>query len=148
MLGVVPDINVLVSALINRRSPPGRIRAAWRRSELIFITSIPIITKASEVLYRPSVFEILSAASSKARAEAQINHLLHTLRHRARITPHQLDLRIIPEDPEEGHADFILSGDKHLTELGTYRGIPILPPDSAIIGRVLLLVRSDQFPHL
>ena len=49
---VVPDINVLVSALINRSSPPGRIIAAWRRREIVFVTSRPIIDKVDEVLHR------------------------------------------------------------------------------------------------
>ena len=137
MPAVVPDINVLVSALINRRSPPGRIRAAWSRSELTFITSLPIITKIDEVLHRPLVLEVLVARSSEARAEAQIQSFLYVLRHRTRLTPHKLTLRVIPEDPEddniliaavEGKADCIISGDKHLSNRKTYRGIPILTP--------------------
>lgn len=137
MPAVVPDINVLVSALINRHSPPGRIRAAWRRGKLTFITSLPIIAKIDEVLHRPSVLEVLVAASSAPRAEAQIHSFLHVLRHRTRLTPHRLNLQVIPEDPEddniliaaiEGKADCIISGDKHLSSRKTHRGIPILSP--------------------
>ena len=137
MLAVVPDINVLVSALINRHSPPRRIRAAWSRGELTFITSLSIITKIDEVLHRPSVLEVLVAASSVARAEAQIRSFLHVLRHRSRLTPHKLNLQVILEDPEddsiliaavEGKADCIISGDKHLSNRKAYRGISILSP--------------------
>lgn len=137
MPAVVPDINVLVSALINRHSPPGRIRAAWHRGELTFITSLPIIAKIDEVLHRPSVLEVLVAASSAPRAEAQIRSFLHVLRHRTRLTPHKLHLQVIPEDPEddniliaaiEGKVDCIISGDKHLSNLKVHRGIPILSP--------------------
>lgn len=144
---VVPDINVLVSALINRHSPPGRIRAAWSRGELTFITSLPIITKIDEVLHRPSVLEALVATSSIARAEAQIRSFLYVLRHRARLTPHKLNLQVILEDPEddsiliaavEGKADCIISGDKHLNSRGTYRGISILSPADFIIQHKIL----------
>lgn len=55
MLVAVPDINVLVSSLTNRSSPPGRIRAAWRRDEIMFVTSEAIITKLDEVLRRPAL---------------------------------------------------------------------------------------------
>lgn len=142
MLAVVPDINVLVSALLNRRSPPGRIRAAWSRRELTFITSLPIITKIDEVLHRPLVLEVLVARSSEARAEAQIRSFLYVIRHRTRLTPHKLNLQVIREDPEddsiliaavEGKADCIISGDKHLSDRKTYRGISILTPADFVI---------------
>lgn len=56
MLRIVPDVNVLVSGLINRRGPAGRVRVAWRREKLIFITSRIIIAKTDEVLHRPHIF--------------------------------------------------------------------------------------------
>ena len=68
---VVPDINVLVSALINRSSPPGRIIATWRRREIVFVTSQTIIDKVDEVLHRP-IF------ASYGITDAQIARLRHT----------------------------------------------------------------------
>jgi len=127
---VVPDINVLVSALINRSSPPGRIIAAWRRREIVFVTSQTIIDKVDEVLHRP-IF------ASYGITDAQIARLRKALHKYAVRTPHTLNLQVIKEDPEddtiliaavEGHADCIISGDKHLKDLGQYQGIPILTP--------------------
>ena len=134
LLAVVPDINVLVSSLINRHGPPGRIRAAWRRRKLVFIVSQIMIDKADEVLHRPHVF---NAFLSPARAERRIQGLLRTLRQRTRLAPHALNLQVIKDDPEdnailiaavEGKADCIISGDRHLKALKTYEGIPILSP--------------------
>lgn len=51
------------------------------------------------------------------------------------LTPGEIHLSIIRDDPSddrylecavEGEADVIVSGDHHLRDLGSYRGIPIL----------------------
>ena len=57
MLCVVPDVNVLVSSIITPSGTPGRIYAAWRRRELVFITSPAIIDKTVEVLRRPHIID-------------------------------------------------------------------------------------------
>ncbi|NCO65593.1 MAG: putative toxin-antitoxin system toxin component, PIN family [Candidatus Aquicultor secundus] len=52
-------------------------------------------------------------------------------------TPGELKIDVITEDPSdnmflvcavEGKADFIISGDNHLLDVGTYQGIQILTP--------------------
>ena len=134
MLRVVPDINVLVSSLIKQRGPIQRIQAAWEKDTLLFITSAPIIAKTDEVLHRD---KIISLFPTPQLAEERIQRFLTTLRRRAVRVSHQLDLQIVAKDPEddtiiiaavEGHADCIISGDKHLKDLGEYEGIPILTP--------------------
>ena len=134
MLSVVPDINVLVSALLNQHGYPGRIQAAWERGELLFVMSEPILKKTDEVLHRAF---ITSAFSSPEIAEDRIRRMLALLRKRSRKTPHALDLKVVEKDPEddkfiiaaiEGNADCIISGDAHLKDLGEYKGIPILTP--------------------
>ena len=131
MLKAVLDINVLVSSLINKQNPPGRIRAAWRRGELLVVTSGVIIDKADEVLHRPHIIDVFPID------ETDIRDLLNGLREHAILTPHTLNLRVIEQDPEddsiiiaavEGKADCIVSGDRHLTNLGAYEHIPILSP--------------------
>lgn len=129
---IVPDINVLVSGLINERGPAGRIQAAWRRDELSVVTSQVIITKTDEVLHRPHIFDLFP----RAQAEARIQGLLKLLRNQTIRTPYALDLRVVEDDPEddtiiiaavEGKADCIVSGDRHLKSIGSYGGIAILP---------------------
>jgi len=53
------------------------------------------------------------------------------------MTPGILNVSAIVDDPSdniylacavEGHANFIVSGDHHLTDLKTYLGIPIVNP--------------------
>ena len=131
MLCVVPDVNVLVSSLITPSGTPSRIYAAWRRRELVFITSPAIIDKTVEVLRRPHIIDEFPID------EADIQALQSLLRRRTVSTPGALDLQVIKEDAEdntilaaavEGRADCIISGDRHLKNLGEYQGIPILSP--------------------
>lgn len=131
----VLDVNVLVSSLINPRGTSGQIQGAWRRKEITVITSAPIIAKTEEVLRRTHILKLFPPV----RAESRIQGLLKLLHDQAIQTPYTLDLRVIENDPEddtiiiaavEGKADCIVSGDRHLTSLGSYENIPILtPPD-------------------
>lgn len=131
MLAVVPDVNVLVSALITPTGPAGRIMDAWRRDEITFVTSQPIIVKVDEVLHRPHLLDTYPID------ETDLQQLQLLLQEEAVVTPHILDLHVVEQDPEddniliaavEGRADCIISGDKHLKKLGTYQDIPILSP--------------------
>ena len=131
MLRVVPDVNVIVSAVITPFGYPGRIYTAWKRRGLFFIASQPIITKTIEVLRRPHIVDTFPIDDSDIR---EIQSLLEK---RTILTPHILDLKVIEKDPEddniiiaavEGRADCIISGDAHLRDLGEYEGIPILTP--------------------
>ena len=135
MLRVVPDVNIIISALLNPAGPPGRIYDSWVRGELIFVTSLPIIDKAVEVLRRDHISAALNMA------EADIRTLQATLLTRSLLTPHQLILDVVKDDPEdntiivaaiEGDADCIISGDRHLTNLDRYQDIPICTPTEFI----------------
>ena len=53
------------------------------------------------------------------------------------LTPGRIELSVIREDPDddrylecavEGQAEYIVSGDRHLLALGSYRHISIVPP--------------------
>ena len=143
-LVAVPDVNVLVSSLISRRdtpSPPARILSAWRREEIILTLSLPMIDKVDEVLRRPALFPFLSAHFSPEGVGKQVQEFLLSLRRQARITPGALDIQAIEADPEddtiitaavEGKADCIISGDRHLKDLGAYQNIPILSPSEFV----------------
>lgn len=137
---VVLDINVLISALISRRedfAPPARILSAWKRDELVIALSEPMIDKIDDVLHRPVLFRFLSARFSPDGVGEQIQDFLRSLRRQARVTLGVLDIKIIEADPEddtviiaavESQAECIVSGDRHLKNLGSYQNIPILSP--------------------
>lgn len=135
MLKVVPDVNVLVSSALQARGPSGRIRTAWRRGELALATTASILADVGDVLHRPHIL------NKYPLTEALIQEFLTTLRRQAILTPAALDLRIVQDDPDddviiicglEARADFIVSGDPHLKNLGNYAGIPILSPSEFV----------------
>ena len=91
----------------------------------------PQLSSLSAVLHRPHL------RTAFPLTEQQVRRLLRQLRLRARLTPHALALRVVEADREddniliaavEGRADCIISGDKHLRDLGSYQDIPILSP--------------------
>ena len=47
------DTNVWVSAFLKPSGPPGQVVAAWSRSKLSVVTSLPQIAELAEVLSRP-----------------------------------------------------------------------------------------------
>ena len=73
--------------------------------------------------------------------EENISGLLHALREQSIRVPQVLDLPVVLDDLEdnniiiaavEGQADCVVSGDRHLKDLGNYEGIPILSPSEFI----------------
>jgi putative PIN family toxin of toxin-antitoxin system len=52
---VVPDTNVLVSALLQPLSAPGAVLLAWRRSEIEFVVCPALLDELTAVLGRPKL---------------------------------------------------------------------------------------------
>jgi len=50
---VVIDTNVWVSAFLNRKGFPARIKDAWIKGEFEVVLSFPLLQELSEVLHRP-----------------------------------------------------------------------------------------------
>jgi len=128
---IVPDVNVIISAIIAPSGTPGRIYDAWKRRDIQIITSPVIISKTLEVIQRPHI------QNTSSLTQADFQNLKSLLEHRTLLTPHLLDLQVVKQNPEddtiiiaavESNADCIVSGDKHLKELGSYQNIPILSP--------------------
>ena len=96
-----------------------------------------MLAKVGEVLQRLALLPFLTARFSSEGVESEIQNFLRSLRHHAQITPGTFDIQVIEADPEddtiliaavESNAACIISGDKHLKDLGSYEGIPILSP--------------------
>ena len=52
---VVIDTNVWVSAFLNRKGFPARIKDAWVKGEFEVVLSSPLLRELSEVLHRPGI---------------------------------------------------------------------------------------------
>jgi uncharacterized protein len=126
---VVLDANLFVSAAIEPRGQPAQVLNAWRGGRFDVLTNEDMVTEIAEVLRRPRI------RRRHGWTDEQIADFLNMLREVAVVMAGELALTIIAEDPDddaylacavEGEADYIVSGDDHLRQLGSYRGIPIL----------------------
>ena len=131
MIRAVLDANVLVSAILSPKGLPGRVFNAWREDEFFLLASEPLLAELDRVLRYPKI------KKRHGWSEEEIEAFLEDLGTLAIMTPGELSLSVIEDDPTddrylecavEGGADFIVSGDRHLLALSPYRDIQILTP--------------------
>jgi putative PIN family toxin of toxin-antitoxin system len=129
MLAVVPDTTVLVSAAISRQGNPYRILRAWQDGELSLIVCPHLLDELREVLFRERLRRFIAWEDALAFVEY--------LSRAADVRPDPDTVGgLVPEDPEddflialarEAGADYVLSGDRHLTQLASPRPHVITP---------------------
>jgi putative PIN family toxin of toxin-antitoxin system len=125
-LKVVLDTNVYFSAFNGTRGAPYKV---WRRAlarEYTLLVSPAIIRELADVLRR-----------SLDRPEAEIIAQLKRVTRVAEMAEPRFILDVVAADPDDnrilecalaGNANLVVSGDRHLTSLKTFRGITILRP--------------------
>ena len=131
MIRAVFDANLYVSALLKPASKPAQILQLVHDRKVQLLLSSKILSEVKTVLLYPRLQRL------HQRSEEQVDDLLRKLAKIAVLTPGELALDIVHSDPTdnkyvecaiEGEADFIVSGDRHLTDLKDFQGISILSP--------------------
>jgi putative PIN family toxin of toxin-antitoxin system len=127
---VVLDTNVCISGVITPLGPPGQTLDRWQRGRFTLCLSPATLGEIDDVLGRQEV------ARYFRRPPAWIAGFTASLRqHVLFVEPAPVD--VVRDDPPDNlvlgtavaaFADYVVSGDRHLLALGTYRGIPIVPP--------------------
>ena len=130
MLRVVLDTNVFVSSLLSTQGLPAQVLHAWREGRYMLVTSPPIIAEIVEVLESPRI------SKKYLIGQEDIEHLVDLLKTDTILVPGRAAVKgSVPQDPRDemflacaidANADCIVSGDRHLLDLQTLRGIPIL----------------------
>ncbi len=127
----VLDTNVLVSAVLSDAGPPGSILRAWRAGSFQIVTSPPLLSELEAVLARPRIARRLGWSETERSA------FVVALGESAMIVAPKKEIALIDADPAdnrvleaaaEAGADYIVSGDRHLLDLGSYEGIDIVTP--------------------
>ena len=145
MTRIVLDTNVLVSAILVPRSIPARILQLILEGELTFVISQDIIDEASRVLQYPRLVKLMKRNGVTPN---ELEVVIDQLGKIAVMTPGQFTVDVIKDDPTdniflacavEGEADFIISGDRHLTNLKEFQGITIVNP-----ATFLSIVRREE----
>jgi len=123
-------MNVFVSSLLSTEGTPAQLLNAWREGRYMLVTSPAIIAEVVEVLESPRI-------SKKYLVRHQdVENLVDVLKTDAVLVPGEAGVKgSVPRDPRDemflacaidANTDCIVSGDRHLLDLRTFRGIPIL----------------------
>lgn len=131
MIRVVIDANQFVSALLKPDSNPAWVLGLAREGKIQLIMSPAIVDEIRAVLLYPKIMK------RHHQTPAQLDLFFKKLLKVAVITRDEPKFEIIVNDPSDnkylecavaGRADFIISGDSHLTDLTSFQGIRILSP--------------------
>ena len=130
MLKVILDTNVFVSSLLVKAGLPAQILDAWRERRYLLVVSPAIIAETRATLDYPRI------RRKYPITDEDVEQFMALLEREALLVSGDADTAgAIPEDPADermlacavdAQADVIVSGDRHLLDLGSYRSIPIL----------------------
>ena len=133
---VVLDTNVMISALISAGGPPAQIIDLWEAGVFDVATSAPLLDELKRALDYEQVKKYLKCAPE------EINTLLRRWRTASIYVDPEVELEVVEDDPEDNRvlecaiaaeANYIISGDNHLLDLGEYQGVEVLPPAGFIV---------------
>ncbi len=122
---VVLDTNIIISAAISTDGVPARIFELFLEKKIVNYTSEEIVKEVEEVINRPFFRKYIDDEYKKFVLE---NFKLHSVM----IKP-SFDEKAVPDDKGDNKfincaltikAD-IISGDKHLLDIGNYKGIKV-----------------------
>jgi len=131
MRRIVLDCNIFVSEILVPGSGPARILDLVRERKIELLVSPPILGEIARVMRYPKL------QKRHRLSLQQLDDLIANYAGFATVTPGKRRVKAVREDPSdnmylecalEGEADFVVSGDGHLLELETFRGIPVVSP--------------------
>ena len=126
----VVDVNIFVSAFINTAGAPSVVVDAWLDGRFTLILSNALRDEIRDVASRPQ-----TARYFRATADA-VATVLANLDHAADLVVPD-PVVVVNADPDDDmilgtatadNSDYIVTGDRHLLALGSFRGIPIVTP--------------------
>lgn len=136
MTRIVIDTNILVSAMLTSKGNPAKILKHVLEGKLNLIISTAILEETQRVLRYPRLVKLMKKNKITMK---EVYDFLGKMSKVAVITPGQLEIDAIPDDPTdnkilvcglEGEADYLISGDHHLTDLKIFQGIKIMNPST------------------
>ncbi|MBN1292918.1 MAG: putative toxin-antitoxin system toxin component, PIN family [Candidatus Latescibacteria bacterium] len=143
---IVLDTNVLVSAILSPRSISAQIIRLVLDDTVTLAISQDILDEVYRVIRYPKLVRLMKKHDVTPE---EVDSIIKRLSRIAVVTPGELKLDVIRDDPSdnkflactvESEANFIVSGDHHLTELREFQGIPIVNP-----ATFLSIVRNEDF---
>ena len=124
----VLDTNVLISAVIATGTPHDVVVKGYT-NEYQIVASVPTLVEFRQTLHKyPERFEL---------TEEEIQTEVETLRYFAEFVVPDEEITVVEADPDDnkfleaavaGNTDCVVSGDQHLLDLESFRGIDIVTP--------------------
>ncbi|RAW46451.1 putative toxin-antitoxin system toxin component, PIN family [Halorubrum sp. 48-1-W] len=124
----VLDTNVLISAIIATGTPHDVVVAGYTGTYQI-VVSVPTLVELRETLHKyPERFGL---------TDDEIQTEVETLRYFAEFVAPDEEIDAVKPDPDDdkfleaavaGNVDYLVSGDRHLLDLDSFRGIEIVTP--------------------
>ena len=133
---IVLDTNVMISALLSAEGSPAQIMDFWEAGAFDVASSTSLLDELRRVLGYDKIKKHLGLTPE------EIDRLINGLHTAAVYVEPEEALKVVEDDPDDNrvlecavaaNADYIVSGDQHLLDLGEYRGIAILPPAGFVI---------------
>jgi putative PIN family toxin of toxin-antitoxin system len=131
MIRVVPDTNVLVSAILTSTGNSALIINLFREGKLDFVSSGSILAEVERVLNYPKI------RKRTLWDKKQVKEFCLRLGKSLIITEDTVEKNVILDDPEDdkflfcaaaGKADCIITGDVHLLKLKQFKEVEIVSP--------------------
>lgn len=124
----VLDTNVLISAVISTGVPHDVVVAGFE-GEYEIVVSVATLTEFRETLLKyPERFHV---------DETEVQKEVETIRYFAEFVDPEEDIEAVDADSDDdkfleaavaGNVDYVVSGDQHLLDLDSFRGIEIVTP--------------------
>lgn len=130
MIRAVLDTNVLVSGIIAPRGAPRRVLEAWLAGRFTLVTSEAVIGEVARVLRYPRIRDRYHLT------EGDVVAVVDALLSDADVVAGLYEVRRSADPADdvflacalEGRAEYVVSGDRHLLEIGSYHGVLIITP--------------------
>lgn len=131
MLKVVLDSDVLVSALMNPHGKPAEILNHVLKNRVRLFSSPSMVEEQGRILSYPKLVK------RHGLAKEELEEFRAGLQITTSLIEKETTIKVLKESPWgntylscalNGRADFIVSGDEHLLNLGEYQGIQIVTP--------------------
>jgi uncharacterized protein len=123
---VVFDTNVWVSGLVFKGEVRKLLQMALEE-EIQPVISVLLLRELEKVLLNPKIGYEISVATAVVHQVQMLCQVVHPAHKIHAIQQDPADNMVL-ECALEGKVDFIVSGDKHLLNLGAFQGIPIMTP--------------------
>ena len=128
---IVLDTNILISAFVSNKGASAQILARCQAGELELLISPESIAELRRVLTYPSLRKRFRYS------DEQIEAFVTFLEQAAIVLSPPVSVRAVPADADDdkfvalalaGQAQYLVSGDDHLLQVGQYQGVTILKP--------------------